>query len=99
MKDTAEHDHLEWFKQLELFKHCAGCLTTETYENKINMYLEYHPNGIYFSCCPRNGGCLVPDREKGRFTTVKVNQAMADGALVLITGHDEEENNAGRKTQ
>lgn len=42
---------------------------------------------------------MVPDREQGRFTTVKVNQAVADGALVLIAGHDEKEHNAGRKTQ
>lgn len=62
-------------------------------------YLEGHPDGIYLGSWPGEGGCPGPDGEQRGLSVVQLQQRLADGALVLITGHHEEEDNERGKAK
>lgn len=65
----------------------------------IIRYLEGNPRGVDFGSGPRERRGSAPHAQRGGVSTVYVQQSVADGALVLITGHDEEEDDEGGKAQ
>ncbi len=72
-----------------MLPHCDTC----------QSYLKGNPDGVYLGSCPGEGGRPRPDGEQRSITSVQLKHRLADGALVLVTGHHKVENNERGKAE
>lgn len=63
------------------------------------FYLEGHPDGIYLGCWPGERGSPGPDGEQRGLSLVQLNHRLGDGALVLVTCHDEVKDDEGGEAE
>lgn len=62
-------------------------------------YLEGHPDGVYLGSRAGEGGRPGPDGEQRGLSSEQLKQGLADGALVLVTGHHEVKDNERGKAK